>query len=305
MFQRARFLLLPIDDVLPAGSRWSRVTALPTSHAHPSGASRASRTGPVTANTTSALPPTPYITFIPTLHVASVKFYDAVLDYMRESVEKNSNVVVLLEGICDNKEGRIQQMDEYMQISRSEELRAAMLEKAEKNTLYNDETIRTICDELAVNYDVLSRELETVRLQECYLRPKMAALMGKNLCNEADIDMEEVEALMLEGDNNDHSGSYGACGSGSVVPITSIGSHPAVRRSREMKVARKARATCVDWLKHGVAGEVILPWGIYHVEGIQRNVLSLNAQDEGIVFVESGNDIRHVPFGIHRDLLVL
>nr|CCC92247.1 conserved hypothetical protein [Trypanosoma congolense IL3000] len=285
MFYRARYLFSPVDELFAIGSRWLRVQARPAN---------AGNTRDVAS---SILPPTPFITFIPTLHVASIEFYDAALNYMKEAVERCENVVILLEGVCDNKEGRRQQMEEYIQISQSAELRTAMLEKANNNTLYSEDVIRTICDELAVKYDALRREWESIRLQECYLRPKMAALMGGNLCNDADIDMEEVEALMLEGGDDEAT-------TGSVVSIASIGAHPKVRRRREVKVARKTRSICADWLKRSVKGEVILPWGFYHIDSIRREVLSMDAEDEEVVFSEDDGVLRCVPFGIHKELLV-
>ncbi|KAG8343097.1 hypothetical protein TRVL_06071 [Trypanosoma vivax] len=264
----------------------------------------------------SATLSTPFMTFIPTLHVASVEFYDKVLDYMKRAVDERKNVVILLEGLCDNEEGEVQQMEEYFQISRNEELRESMIEKADKNTLFSEELMKTICEELAVRYDVLSKEWATIRLQECYLRPKMAAMVGENLRNDADLNMREVEALLL-GDieyNNDCASDLSSTAEGngadlsddvdvSVVPTARIGTHPAVRRSRELKAARAACRRCVDWLKSGVTGEVILPWGFYHTEGIRRDVLSMNSQEEGIVFVESDDIICRIPFGIHKELL--
>nr|CCC49835.1 conserved hypothetical protein, fragment [Trypanosoma vivax Y486] len=265
MYRRVTRLFSPIDELVVTGSRWSRILTMPVK---PSAAGGIDGDMGVPTVSASATLSTPFMTFIPTLHVASVEFYDKVLDYMKRAVDERKNVVILLEGLCDNEEGEVQQMEEYFQISRNEELRESMIEKADKNTLFSEELMKTICEELAVRYDVLSKEWATIRLQECYLRPKMAAMVGENLRNDADLNMREVEALLL-GD---------------------------IEYACSMQAVR-------GLVESGVTGEVILPWGFYHTEGIRRDVLSMNSQEEGIVFVESDDIICRIPFGIHKELL--
>ncbi|KAH9582340.1 hypothetical protein LSM04_007057 [Trypanosoma melophagium] len=289
MLRRVRLLYSPIDELVITGSRWSRLLAKPVSK----GSSSSLTTNNTTTSTTSAAP-IPFITLIPTLHVASIKFYDKVLDYMVDAVKTRENVVILLEGICDDENVEVQQMEEYFQISHNADLRSTLLQKAENNTLYNEDTMRVICEELAVRFDALTKASATVRLQECYLRPKMAALVGAHLRNDADLNMREVETILREEKTADLTID---------IPVNRLGAQPAVRQQREAKVARAAQQRCVEWVQLGCAGEVILPWGFYHAEGIRRNILALNAQDDTVVFVESDETLCRVPFGITRELL--
>ncbi|EKG07861.1 mitochondrial DNA topoisomerase II, putative [Trypanosoma cruzi] len=279
MLRRVRLLRSPIDELTITGSCWSRLLA---------------RALPKTPPAPSPIKSTPFITLIPTLHVASVEFYDKVLDYMVRAVQERENVVILLEGICDTEESEAQQMGEYFSIARNEELKAAMLQKADQNTLYDDETVKTICEELAVNYKVLLKQQATVRLQECYLKPKMAALVGSYLRNGADLNMSEVKAILAE-EGNGSGGTF--------FPFSHLGANPAVRQSRERKVARAAQLRCVEWIQRGCEGEVILPWGFYHAEGIKHNIFATNAHDETVVFLESDDKLCRLPFGITKELL--
>ncbi|RNE97824.1 putative mitochondrial DNA topoisomerase II [Trypanosoma conorhini] len=279
MLRCVRLLRTPFNELTLTGSCWSRFLARPVQKSPAA---------------TSATAPVPCITLIPTLHVASVEFYDTLLDYMVRAVKEQENAIILLEGICDTEESEVQQMEEYFAIAHSEQLKAEMLQKADQNTLYDEETVKAICEELAVNYEALSKQQSTVRLQECYLKPKMAALVGSHLRNDADLNMSEVEAILAE------EGSS----TGSVfVPFSQLGANPAVRRSRERKVAKAAQMRCVEWLQRGCGGEVLLPWGFYHAEGIRKNILASNAHDETAVFLESEDKVCRVPFGISKELL--
>ncbi|KEG11792.1 putative mitochondrial DNA topoisomerase II [Trypanosoma grayi] len=283
MLRRVRLLRSPIDELTITGSRWSRLLA------------RAVREN--AAKPPKSPAPAQCITLIPTLHVASVEFYDKVLDYMVQAVKQRDNVVILLEGICDNEEGEVQQMEEYFEIARNEELKAIMLHKADQNTLYNEETMKAICEELSVKYEPLVKAQATVRLQDFYLKPKMAALVGGYLRNDADLNMKEVEALLLD-ENSSGSGNGDTC-----IPISRLGVHPAVRGRREAKVAKAAQLRCVEWFHRECDGEVIVPWGFYHAEGIKHNILAMNAHDADVVFVESDDTLCRVPFGVSKELL--
>ncbi|RNF00213.1 putative mitochondrial DNA topoisomerase II [Trypanosoma rangeli] len=277
MLRRVQLLRTPFNELTLTGSCWSRFFA------------RSAQKDP--AESPSA--PVPFITLIPTLHVASVKFYDKLLDYMVQAVKERDNLVILLEGICDTEESEVQQMEEYFAIAHNQNLKTEMLQKADQNTLYDEETIKTICEELAVNYGALVKLQATVRLQECYLKPKMAALVGSHLRNDADLNMNEVAAILAE------KGSSGSVS----VPFSRLGADPAVRGSRERKVAKAAQMRCVEWLQRGCGGEVLLPWGFYHAEGIRKNILATNSQDETVVFLESDDKVCRLPFGISKELL--
>ncbi|ORC89858.1 putative mitochondrial DNA topoisomerase II [Trypanosoma theileri] len=288
MLRRVRLLYSPLDELIITGSRWSRLLAKPVSNGSTS-----------SSTSSSSLTKTPFITLIPTLHVASLQFYDKVLDYMVKAVKERDNVVILLEGICDDEDVEVQQMEEYFQISHNADLRTALLKKADTNTLYTEETMRVICEELAVRYDALKEAAATVRLQECYLRPKMAALVGAHLRNDADLNMREVLAILREENSSDEKNADMTID----IPVSQLGAQPAVRQKREAKVARAAQQRCVEWARLGCGGEVILPWGFYHAEAIRHNILAMNAKDDNVVFVESDETLCRVPFGVTRELL--
>lgn len=291
------------DELHLVDSRWTRILAKSTMQ----------EVGPPHVQANLA---TPCVTFIPTLHVASIKYYDRVLEYMQQAVRRNPATVILLEGICDSKEAQQQQLAEYLQIAQNEELKETMIDKANSNNLYSPEVMHEICAELALDYDTLRRHEDTMRLQECYLKPKMAALCGANLRNDADLDMREVQLLLEEE-------AARLAGLGQSLPasvsVSDIGKFPAVRRSRELKVAAIARAQCEAWAEGEIEGEVILPWGFYHSSAIIHSILSANhhggaEHDEAaaaagkprrppLLFVEADELIAKVPFGVPKDLL--
>lgn len=261
MFARSLFRRSAYSELQLVGSRWTRILAKSTMQ----------DVGPPHVRAHLA---TPCITIIPTLHVASIKFYDRVLEYMQQAVRRNPATVVLLEGICDSDEAEKQQLSEYLQIAQSSELRDMMLEKADGNNLYPAAVVREICAELALDYATLQKYESTVRLQECYLKPKVAALCGTHLRNSADLNMHEVQQLLAG-----EAARLAALGESlpSSVSVSEIGKFPIVRKNRERKVAAVARLQCEKWLEEEVEGEVIVPWGFYHTEAIMHYIFEANA----------------------------
>lgn len=258
LFRRTRLLATAFDELSVVGSRWTRILG------------KTSGMDSLPAHIRANLA-VPSITIIPTLHVASMKFYDRVLEYMEQASKRNPNVVILLEGICDTDEAEKQQMREYQEIMASPELQQALLAKANENSLFPPQVIHEICNELAVNYDELMARVDTVRLQECYLKPKMAALCGLNLRNNSDLDMKEVQQLLQE-----ESARLAAIGETlpSSVSVSELGAFPVLRANRERKVAMIARRQCERWVEQEIEGEVIVPWGYFHCEAIKHHIFS-------------------------------
>ncbi|CCW64639.1 unnamed protein product [Phytomonas sp. EM1] len=298
-FKRSSLLHSAYDELLVVGSRWRRFLA---------------KASPQGLSSSSAKPRlgTSQVTIIPTLHIASIQFYDRVLDYMRKAVQHNKNTVIFLEGLCDSREAQEAQMREYHEIAQNESLREAMLSKADQNNLYTEDTMRDICKELLVDYDTLLHYIDEVRLQECYLKPKMAAYCGLNLHNGADLDMEKVQALL-----QDEAIRLSALGetSPSSVSVPEIGLFPVVRRNRERKVAQLARMQCEQWFQEGIESEVIIPWGYFHSEAIIHYITEGNAKpaDEDSssqidVSVSQSSEIRetdHVESNLNENIPVM
>lgn len=215
----------------------------------------------------------PIITVIPTLHVAGIKFYDRVLEYIDHAVKRNKDTLVLLEGICDSEAAEKQQMQEYQDIMRNDALRQTMLAKADDNTLYSPEVMREICQEMDIRYELLQSMESTVRLQECYLKPKLAAMCGLNLRNHADLHMHEVQRLLEE--ESERLQTLGERLPSSIA-VSQLGSFPVIRKHRERKVAQVARMHCTRWFEQETDGEVIIPWGYFHTEAIIHYILEGN-----------------------------
>lgn len=299
--KRSAFCRSAYNELVVTGSRWTRLLG-----------KSAAEVGPPHARASVAVP---YITLIPTLHVGSIKFYDRVLEYMQSAIARNRDVVILLEGICDNTEAAEQQLQEYKAIMESESLRETMVAKADENTLYSPEVMRELCAELSLDYDTLEKLQDTVRLQECYLKPKMAATCGLHLRNDADIYMKDVQQLLAE-----ESVRLRAEGKKmpSSVAVSDLGTFPVIRMLRERKVARMARLICEKWFEDEIEGEVIVPWGYFHTEAIIHHVLEGNSKKAGaevqegeeapksdrnsLLFVESDELVEKVPFGIPKEL---
>jgi hypothetical protein len=260
-FFRSRLLCSAYDELVVVGSRWTQVLAK---------SPNAAEVGPPHVQAHLALPK---ITVIPTLHVASVRFYDRVLEYVNQAVRRNKDTVVLLEGICDSDAAGKQQMEEYAAIMRNKDLQQTMIAKANDNTLYSPEVMREICQELDVRYDLLQTLESTVRLQECYLKPKLASTCGLNLRNNADLNMHEVQKLLEEESARLHSLGESLPSS---VAVSQLGTFPIIRKHRERKVAHVARVYCEGWFENEVDGEVIIPWGYFHSEAIIHYILEGN-----------------------------
>lgn len=276
-FACSRHLFSAYDELVVVGSRWTRILAKTT---------RSSEVGPPHVLAHLALPK---ITIIPTLHVASIKFYDRVLEYVDQATRRNKDTIVLLEGICDSAEAERQQMQEYQEIMSNTDLRQMMQNKADDNTLYSPQVIQEICRELGVRFDLLQSMEKTVRLQECYLKPKLAASCGLHLHNNADLDMHEVQKLLEQ-----ESARLEAQGRSlpSSVPVSQLGTFPIIRRHREQKVALMARQQCIEWLEAEIDGEVIVPWGYFHAEGIRRYIVEGNKSDTSAAAAPSeGGDV--------------
>lgn len=308
LFRRTPALRSAFSEIQLVGSRWSRIL----------GKTVANEAGLAVA----------CVTMIPTLHIASPKFYDRVLEYMQQAVRRNKNTVILLEGICDSEESEKLQLQEYRDIARNDSLRHAMTSKADQNTLYPPEVMKDICNELAINYDVLMSYGDSVRLQECYLKPKMAALCGEYLRNDADLNMVDIQKILQS-----EAARLAAIGEAlpSTVSVSEIGSFPTVRKNRERRVAAVARRQCEAWLAEEMEGEVIVPWGFFHTEAITHYILEGNhtaatpsaASDStstavaagagmeestkparsAVVFVEADEVVAKVPFDVPKELI--
>ncbi|AYU77736.1 hypothetical protein conserved [Leishmania donovani] len=272
-FMRNRFLRSAYDELVVVGSRWTRVLAVSVD---------AAEVGPPHVQSHLAHP---IITVIPTLHVAGIKFYDRVLEYIDHAVKRNKDTLVLLEGICDSEAAEKQQMQEYQDIMRNDALRQTMLAKADDNTLYSPEVMREICQEMDIRYELLQSMESTVRLQECYLKPKLAAMCGLNLRNHADLHMHEVQRLLEE-----ESVRLQTLGERlpSSIAVSQLGSFPVIRKHRERKVAQVARMHCIRWFEQETDGEVIIPWGYFHTEAIIHYILEGNKSVSAAVDTNGG-----------------
>ncbi|GET87514.1 hypothetical protein, conserved [Leishmania tarentolae] len=260
-FMRTRLLRSAYDELVVVGSRWTRLRAVSVD---------AIEVGPPHVQSHLAHP---IITVIPMLHVASIKFYDRVLEYIDHAVKRNRDTLVLLEGICDSEAAEKQQMQEYQEIMQNAALRQTMLAKADDNTLYSPEVMKEICQEMGVRYDLLQSMESTVRLQECYLKPKLAAMCGLNLRNHADLHMHEVQRLLEE--ESARLQALGECLPSSIA-VSQLGTFPVIRKHRERKVAQVARVHCTRWFEQEADGEVIIPWGYFHTEAIIHYILEGN-----------------------------
>lgn len=250
---RSILLCSAIKELCVVGSRWRRLRL-----------DRIPSAVPLEA-------PLPHITLIPTLHVASIRFYDTVLSYMEKAVaEHGDRVKILLEGICDADEDEAQQREEYRTIMGNPELQRTMRQKADDNSLFSLDVQREMCMELDLNFETLQQYTESIRLQECYMKPKLAASCGLHLFNDADLTMKEVQAILRQ--EMDEEAAQGSTVVPNAVSISQLGAFPRVRDARERKVARIAREFCRRWVREGCAGEVIVPWGYFHVDKIQEHV---------------------------------
>lgn len=228
-----------------------------------------SSTSTISYSSPPAFPPSPQITIIPTLHVASISFYDSVLRYIESSVKQyGDHSCILLEGICDGEEDAEVQRQEYFQIANNPSLQEMLRKKAEENTVFSTEVQKEICAELGVEYPILLEHQVSVRLQECYLKPKLAASFGLHLHNEADMNMKEVQAVLRA--ELEAEAAKGSTAVPSTVSVRQIGQFPRVRHARELKVARAALERCQLWLAQEEDGEVVIPWGLFHAEPIVR-----------------------------------
>ncbi|KAG5509014.1 hypothetical protein GH5_06241 [Leishmania sp. Ghana 2012 LV757] len=272
-FKRSHLLRSAYDELVVVGSRWTRILAV---------SANAAEVGPPHVQSHLAHPT---ITVIPTLHVAGIKFYDRVLEYIDNAVKRNKDTLVLLEGICDSEAAEKQQMQEYEDIMHNDALRQTMLAKADDNTLYSPEVMREICQEMDVRYELLRSMESKVRLQECYLKPKLAAMCGLNLRNHADLHMHEVQRLLEE-----ESARLQALGERlpSSIAVSQLGSFPVIRKHRERKVAQVARMHCTHWFEQETDGEVIIPWGYFHAEAIIHYILAGNKCAADAVGTDAG-----------------
>ncbi|EPY37294.1 hypothetical protein STCU_00003 [Strigomonas culicis] len=299
LFRRTRLLRSAYEELLVVGSRWTRITAKPVA-----------TEGPPHVQASLAQP---CITVIPTLHVASIAFYDKVLEYMDNAVRRrHSDCVILLEGICDSGAAEADQLEEYQKIMADASLRETMLQRAQDNTVHSREVIRDICLELALDYDTVMAQEDTIRLQECYLKPKMAAICGLNLRNNCDADMKEVQQLLKEEVSR-------ITAAGDTMPtsvsVSDLGRFPIIRKFRERKVAEAARRQCEQWLEQEIEGEVIVPWGYFHTEAIIHYIFEggkavaaatpQGAKKPAAVFAEDDELVAKVSFGVPRELFVV
>lgn len=280
------------DELLVVGSRWTRLLA---------------KSSPISGPPyVQAHFPVPRVTVIPTLHVASIRFYDEVLKYMDESVRQYGNRVrILLEGICDADEDEEQQKQEYREIMKSPALQETMRVKADENTLFPLDVIREMCTELAIDFDTLQQHQKDIRLQECYLKPKMAATCGLNLFNDADLNMKEVQTELAK--QMEAETAKGSSTLPDTIPVSQIGVFPCVRAAREKKVASVARRYCQRWLSEEADGEVIIPWGFFHTEQIVRHLCQPPLESSGAAqdmsLVKEEGFLRALPFGVPEAVL--
>lgn len=290
MFSAALPLRAAYIERVAAKSQWTRLIAQTVEEPKPAY---------VTAHLAA-----PKVTLIPTLHVASIAFYDRVLRYLEEAVKRQNNVRVLLEGICDTKEDEQQQLQEFRDIMSSEQLRLTIKAKAVENSLYSRETMRDMCAELAVNFEQLEKIQDSVRLEACYLKPQMASTCGLNLVNNADLDMKEVQNLLVEQLMEDQTPIKDGSVLPSGIPISQIGTFPKVRQAREKKVADAARQYCQSWIADEKEGEIIIPWGCFHIDSIYHHLTTapLHTVPE-IRMVKDDGWQESVPFDIPPELL--
>lgn len=276
-FTRSIFLTSQKRDLFTVGSRWRRLRAR-TSPTHTSAASVTS-SSPLSSSTSCASPSdasTPLVTVIPVLHVASISFYDTVMRYLDASVQQyGSRACILLEGICDGEEDAELQRQEYAQIAHNTSLQEMLRKKAAENTVFTPTVQQEICTELGVEYPVLLQHEDRVRLQECYLKPRMAASCGLYLHNDADLNMKEVQAILRAA--LEEETAMGSTAIPTTISVRQIGTFPRVRQAREEKVARAALERCRQWLANAQDGEVIIPWGFFHAEPIMRLLLMWGA----------------------------
>lgn len=283
-------------ELLTVGSRWRRLwakTTIPVASSHSSSVSKSSSSSDISSDTSrhgsfpqdaslpastatissasSSGPPIPRVTIIPTLHVASISFYDTVLRYLDSSVKAyGDRACILLEGICDGEEDAELQRQEYLQIASTPSLQEMLRKKAEENAVFPPDVQQEICAELGVEYPVLLEHIANVRLQECYLKPQMAASFGLHLHNESDMNMKEVQAVLRA--ELEAEAAMGNTDVPNTLSVRQIGQFPRVRQAREWKVARAALAHCQLWLAKEQDGEVVIPWGFFHSDPIVRTL---------------------------------
>lgn len=282
-FSRCVFLTSQKRDLFTVGSRWRRLRARTTAAPATSSSPLSSSTSVTTPSSSSSPnsfpldrhastpcgPSSPLVTVIPLLHVASMTFYDTVMRYLDTSVQRyGSRACILLEGICDGEEDAELQRHEYAQIAHNTSLQEMLRKKAEENTVFTPAVQQEICTELGVDYSVLLQHQSRVRLQECYLKPKMAVSCGLYLHNEADLTMKEVQAVLRA--ELEEETAKGSTAIPTTISVRHIGQFPRVRQAREEKVARAALERCRGWLANAEDGEVIIPWGFFHAEPIVR-----------------------------------
>eukprot|EP00796_Vickermania_ingenoplastis_P007574 gene7574-5341_t len=247
------------DELLMVGSRWTQLLARTRSVP-----------GPAYVSANLAVP---VVTVIPTLHVASINFYDEVLRYMEEAVKRHGGrVKILLEGICDAEVDETLQQQEYEAIASSPELQETLKKRADHDTLFSPDVMMDMCAEMALHYSTLQKYKKEVRLQECYLKPKMAAMFGRLLLNDADLNMTEVQGILSK--ELEAAVEKGDTAVPSSVSVSQIGAYPGVRAAREQKVAAAAREQCLRWIGEEAEGEVIIPWGFFHTEQIVKYICS-------------------------------
>ncbi|EPY36330.1 hypothetical protein AGDE_06967 [Angomonas deanei] len=232
---------------------------------------------------------------------------------MQVAVKRSrGNCKILLEGICDNQEEEEAQLKEFHSIMNSKSLREKIILKADENNLHSPKTMQEICAELALDYTTVMENANQIRLMECYLKPKLAATVGLNLVNNVDTDMKGVQRLLKE-----EEGRLEAIGESlpTSIAVGDLGQFPLIKKYRERKVAEAARRQCERWIKEEIEGEVIIPWGYFHIDSIEHYIVqgnrgsedgTNNAEDEKklAVFVEADELLAKVDFGISKEIFL-
>jgi hypothetical protein len=221
------------------------------------------------------------VTLVPMLHVASVGFYDSIVELIGQLGPARR---IVTEGVLSDEQEKASREAEWQVLTHNEALRQSLRVSAQSNSLYGDEVLHDICRELhleATELDVIG-PVSRLRLQAAYFVPLLASLYPDSL---------------VAGDLC--VGTSPALGS---AELGLLGKQPEIKRLREMHCAKIIWQCARELMalpreRDALAGHVVAPWGLFHTDGIAQRLLSDRPSD--LIISEEGHEgCAHFSFGL-------
>lgn len=325
MFRRCK-LKHSAKDIALRGSEWTRLLL------------RTSLTG-----NGATVPCDTGIVLFPMLHVASVKFYDSVLEGVKSLAEDDAGstlpLYALLEGVLSSDNQRALDAKEYNMIYYDANIKSQVTAACcgssqwdplanrsrvglgmQNTNLYSDDVLREICGkelnlgfETIVDYnkqkisllDSSTNEANLLHLQDAYFKPLLATIAGNSMLS-ADV----TEADLMKG-----------LGTDTGVPLHKL-PQQRVKAFREEHLAnfllhivkRQAMLKQAEWAQKELTDTAVplcniaVLWGHYHTDGIlealKAQINDINASGTAMMTIERGPTVfRTLPYGVPESFL--